>query len=149
MKQNLYRLWVVLMAISGGIALWFFSIAVLGIFKFAVLNTQGLAEVTHWQIRELSSSRFAIEAEYRFTVNEVVYFSKTKFEKPQFLNRFAAENYIATLGPRSLRMWYRDSYPQRSSLEREFPRKHCLQALLTLGVFAYFYFARGMVSKVL
>jgi hypothetical protein len=148
MNQNLYRLWVVLLATSGAIALWFSGLALVGVFRFSLLNDHTSAEITHWQVRELSSSRFAIEADYQFKVKEVTYHGKTKFDKPQFLNRFAAENYIATLGSRSWKTWYRESNPARSSLEREFPKKNCLHALLTIGVFAYFFFARGMVSRI-
>lgn len=148
MNQNLFRLWLVLLMISGAIALWFTASALHGIVKYSLLNAHTLAQVTHWQVRELGSSRFAIEAEYQFQVNETSYRGKTKFEKPQFLNRFAAENHIAALGPTSWKTWYRERNPSRSSLEREFPQKNCLQALLTLGVFAYFFFARSMVSRV-
>lgn len=148
MHQNLYRLWVALLAISGGIALWFLSVALMGVFKFSLLNSHGFAEVTRWQVRELSSSRFAIEADYEFKVKDAVYTGKTKFEKPQFLNRFVAENYIASIGSKPWKVWYRESNPMRSNLEREFPQKDCLQALVTLGVFAYFYFARSLLSRV-
>lgn len=147
MNQKIYRLWVVLLMISAVIALWFSGIALVGVFKFSLLNTQSTAEVLRWQVRELSSSRFAIEADYQFKIDEITYHGKTKFENPQFLNRFAAENYISSLSSKSWKMWYKDSNPTRSSLEREFPQKSCLQALLTVGVFAYFFFIRSMVLR--
>ncbi len=147
MSQKLYRLWVALLVISGGIALWFASVASIRVVKFSLYNAHSSAEVVKWQVHEVSASRFAVEAEYHFSVKGIAYGGKTKFEKPQFLNRFAAENYIANIGSKSWKMWYRESNPQYSSLEREFPRKHCLQAFLTLGVFVYFFFARTMVTK--
>jgi hypothetical protein len=148
MHQNLFRLWLVLLVTSGAIALWYSGVALVGVCKFSLLNTQTSAEVMRWQVREISSSRFAVEADYQFTVKDVTYHGKTKFENPQFLNRFAAENYIANIGAKPWKMWYRESNPTRSSLEREFPQKNCLQALLTVGVFAYFFFARSMLSRV-
>lgn len=149
MNLNLYRLWVVLLAISGAIALWFSALAVMGILKFSLLNAQATAEIMQWKVQEISSSRFAVEADYQFKVEDNVYHGKTKFDHPQFLNRFAAENYIANQDSKSWKTWYRDTNPARSDLEREFPQKSCLQALLTVGVFAYFFFARSMVSRVL
>jgi hypothetical protein len=147
MHRNLYRLWVVLVLISGGIALWFSGAAIMGIVKFSLLNAQTSAEIIRWQVCEVNSSRFAVEAHYLFTVGEKSYIGKTKFESPQFLNRYAAENYIATLGSKQWKTWYRQSSPACSSLERQFPQKKCLQSVLTLGVFIYFFFARSLVMR--
>ncbi|MBS0604762.1 MAG: hypothetical protein JSS60_06975 [Verrucomicrobia bacterium] len=149
MAQNLFRLWVVLLVISGGIALWFTGVAMAGSWKFIRLNAHTPASITNLQVRDLSSSRFAIEADYRFEVSGNTYTGKTIFENPQFMNRFAAENYVKLLGARRWDTWYREGNPDISSLEREFPQKPCLQALLTVGVFAYFYFARGMLVRLM
>jgi hypothetical protein len=148
MTQNLYKLWVVLLIVSVGIALWFSGTALLDLWKFARLNAQAPATVTKWEIRDLSSSRFAVEAEFLYEVNGTLYSGKTVFESHRFLNRFAAENHVKLLQVRSWQTWYRESNPSLSSLEREFPQKQCLQALLTIGVFTYFYFARNLFSRI-
>lgn len=147
MTQNLYRLWIVLLIVSGGIALWFIGTALVGIWKYTLLTAQAPTQIMNWNVREISSSRFAIEAEYQFKVNALSYRGKTLFESPHFLNQFAAENYLKTLPTKDWKTWYRAKDPMSSSLERIFPQKKCLQALLTLGVFLYFYFARGMLSR--
>jgi len=149
MTQNFYKLWLILLVISGAIALWFSGIATGGMWKFFYLNAQSPVKILNWQVQELSSSRFALEAEYQFEINHAVYEGKTIFERPQFLNRFAAENYMKINGSKSWVTWYRSGNPACNSLEKEFPRKQCLQALLTLGVFVYFFFARGMVLRLI
>ena len=146
MNQNIYRFWVALLVISGGIALWFMAIALLGVVKFALLNSTGTAQVLHWDVHEISSSQFAIEAKYQFRIKENAYIDKTKFESPRFLNRFAAESHIAHRSDKSWKVWYSSSNPRYSSLEKIFPQKQCFQALLTLGVFAYFFFVRKRLS---
>jgi len=147
MVRNLYRLWVVLLVVSGGVALWFTAFAVGGAWTFIRLNAKAQASVTTVQVCTLSASRFAIEASYRYEVGGVTYNGKTKFENPQFMNHFAAEHYAKLLSARRWETWYRQGDPAISSLERQFPQKRCLQALLTVGVFAYFYFARGMLRS--
>jgi len=147
MTGNLYKLWLVLLVISAGIALWFSEIALIGVWKFTRLNTQAQATVSKWEIRDLSSSRFAVQAEYSYEVEGVAYVGKTIFENKQFLNRFAAASCIKLFEAKHWQAWYRESNPVLSSLEREFPQKQCLHALLTIGVFAYFYFARSMFSR--
>ena len=72
---------------------------------------------------------------------------KTLFEHRQFLNQYAAENFGKFVETQRWQVWYKESRPQLSSLEKEFPQKDLLQALLTVGVFAYFYFARSTLAK--
>ncbi len=144
---QIYKLWLVLLVLSGGIALWFSGMALAGAWNFTRLNAQTPATVFKWDIQDLSSSRFAIIGEYQYEVNGAAFTGKTVFESPQFLNRFAAENYVRLIQNEPWQAWYTESKPVFSSLEREFPQKQCLQALLTLGVFVYFYFARSMLSK--
>ena len=65
--RNLYRLWLILLIISGMIALWFSGIADrenVGIFSSS--NAQTQAKILNWQVRELISSRFTLEADYQF-----------------------------------------------------------------------------------
>jgi hypothetical protein len=147
MTRNLYRIWLVLLVASGMIVLWFSGAAAVGMWKFFSLNGQIPAKILNWQVQELSSSRFALEADYRFDVDGNTYIGKTIFEKPQFLNRFAAENYMRINGSKSWETWYRTNNPEHNSLEKEFPQKKCLHALLTLGVFIYFFFTRSMVLR--
>lgn len=147
MSWNLYRLWLILLVISGAIALWFSGVAASGMWKFFRLDKQMPAKILNWQVCELTSSRFALEADYQFELDGVLYSGKTIFSKPQFLNRFTAENYMKINGSKSWKAWYRTSSPAYNSLEKEFPQKQCLNALLTLGVFIYFFFARNMVLR--
>ncbi len=147
MMQKLYRLWVILMIVSGGVALGFFGVALAKVWKFISLSEQVPAEIVQFQVKELSSSRFAIQAEYVYSVQSHPYRGKTVFENPLFLNRFAAENYPLFLANKPTTAWYMKRNPALSSLENLFPYKSCLQALMTIGVFLYFYFARGLLSK--
>ena len=147
--QKLYRLWVVLMIVSGGVALGFLGVALASVWKFVSLNENAPAKILHIQVKELSASRFAIEAEYSYQVESIVYTGKTVFENPLFLNRFAAENYRPFLANKLEKVWYMKRNPALSCMEKPFPRKLCLQALMTIGVFLYFYFARGLLLKFL
>lgn len=147
LSRNFYRIWFVLLIISAAVFLWFSGIAIGGAWKFFRLNSKASAKILNWNVREISSSRFALEAEYQFEFDGSTYFGKTVFENPQFLNQFAAENYMQINGSKSWEAWFQSNHPNFSSLERDFPQKKCLQALLTLGVFLYFLFARSMVLR--
>lgn len=147
LSRNFYRLWVVLLVVSGAIALWFVMMAGSSAWKYVRLTAKAPINAVKWQVKEMTSSRYAMEGDYQFEVDGKKYFGKTILEKPQFLNRFAAENYLAIQGSKSWETWYQKSDPKCNSLERNFPKKKCLQALLTLGVFLYFFFAKTLVMK--
>jgi hypothetical protein len=144
MAQKLFKLWVVLLIVSGGIASWFSIITFKELWDYMQLNAQAPATILKWEARDLGASRFGIAAEYIYEVDGISYRGSTVFKKQCFLNRFTAENHLKLLKNRRLRVWHRKGNPSFSSLEREFPQKDCLQALLTVGVFAYFYFARSL-----
>jgi len=115
--------------------------------EFFSLNAQAPAKITHWEVRDLPSARFTVSAEYHYEVGGKALTGSTLFQNRYFLNRFAAENHGKLIEAKRWRVWYREGNPSVSSLEREFPQKDLLQALLTVGVFAYFYFARGLLNK--
>ena len=84
MTQNFYKLWMLMLIVTGGIALWFSGGAAKGIWKFVHLDAKAPATVSKLEILDLSSSRFAIGAEYRFEVKGVNYSGKTIFDSPNF-----------------------------------------------------------------
>lgn len=147
MTRNLHRIWVTLLIVSGGIAMWFSGEAVAKLWKYSRLDSRAPASVLNWEVRDLPSARFAVAAAYSFEIKGFSYEGETVFEYPQFLNRYAAENCLKLLEAQRWQAWYRGDSPSLSSLEKEFPQKQCLQALLTVGVFAYFFFSRSMLSR--
>lgn len=141
------KLWIALLVLSSGVALWFVSVAGIGIWKYISLSKQAPATLTQVEVCELSSSRFAVVAQFYYTVGQETCHGKTIFERPQFMNHFAAEHYAKLLSGKVWKAWYQPSHPCIASLERHFPQKACLHALLTLGVFIYFYFAKGLLAR--
>jgi hypothetical protein len=147
MLQKLYRLWMVLMIISGGVALAFLGVALASIWKFINFSEETSPQTLAFHVQEVSCSRFALVGEYTYEVAGRPYKGKTVFENPVFLNRFAAESYPLVAFYHGRKVAYMKRNPSLSSLENPFPYKHCLQALVTIGVFLYFYFARGLLIK--
>jgi hypothetical protein len=143
----MYKLWIVLICITGAIALWFLSHALYDLNHYWKLGPTIPVEITQWKIQEISSSRFGIEALYSYEVNGKRYEGKTFFNKPIYLNPYAAEADLKKWQAHSWQAWYQKSHPEISSLQRNFPAKTMIHALLTLGVFVYFYLVREMSSK--
>lgn len=147
MIKYLRPLWLVLVCLSGGIALCFSFVAIKETWNFFRLNKATTTLAIQWEVKELSSSRYALQARYEFKVDEFPCKGKTLLKSPRFLNRFSAESQKKEYASKPWRVWYHKSSPSVSSLEKRFPQKKCLHALLTIGVFAYFYYARGVLSQ--
>lgn len=143
----MYKLWLVLLVIAGGIALWFSGIALYNGFGYWKLGPTAPAEITAWQVKEISASKFGMEATYVYEVEGKQYSGKTLFKTPIYLNPYSAEDDIVEWKELSWRVWYKKSNPAISSLQKYFPTKEILQAILTIGVFVYFYFMRQWVLR--
>jgi len=141
------KFWMALVVISSGITIWFASIAAVGLWKYSRLDSMAIAKVLEWRVNQKSSSQFAIEAKYLFTVDATSYENKIIFTKPYFLNKPSAEYAINELKDKPWTAWYNKKNPNVSSLQKNFPFQACIQAFLTLCVSLYFVFLRGFFSR--
>ncbi len=145
-KVQIYHLWMVLIVIAAAIALWFSSIAAYKMVNYFRYNQTSQAQITKWGIKELSPSHYAIEAFFEFQTDGQRYHGKTSFESPVYLNPFTAEYDIKKKDSEPRTVWYRASNPSFSTLEKRFPMKPFIHALVPLGVVLYFYFIRRAIS---
>lgn len=88
----------------------------------------------------MSASQFAIEADYAFEYEKKTYTATTRFAKPYHFNRLAAEKEMKILQKISAIVHFDPNNPAFSSLQRKFPLKKGLHAMLTIGVAIYFLF---------
>ncbi len=146
MGKYLHFLWVALVCISLGIALWFSGIAIKKSWQCLRLDSSTPATTVTWKVKKFSASKYALVGEYEYTVKDTVYKGSTVLKSPRFLNPFSAEHERKTYVLKSWKVWYSKSKPSIASLEKRFPQKQVMHALLTLGVFAYFCCARRIVA---
>jgi hypothetical protein len=131
-----------LIGVSGVAAAAFLAVAVHGLWGYFRLEEKLPASVYHWKVIEKSSSQFAIRASYTFEREGKTYRGKTIFSKPYHLNRISAEKQIKNFIPHPWQAWHQPGRPAISSLEKVFPVKKCLYALMALGVSLYFLYVR-------
>lgn len=131
-----------LIIISGAISLWFVGDALRGAFLYSQLEAQAPALLTQIQVRKEGGAKYLMEADYLYRVQGVEYSGKTLFCEPVYLNQISAEQDLGKWRALEWQAWYVPSHPEKSSLQRFFPLKTCVYALLTLGVFTYFFLLR-------
>ena len=149
MLHKLYRLWVILLILSGGVAVWFSGVAIGSLLIFFQYSQTQSAHITSFAVTPQPFSRFAITAAYHYTVGGVEYTQEDVLSSCQFLSHFAAEHYIPFLYQKKWVAFYKKGHPQASCLENPFPSKDCVHALITIAVFVYFYFAKNLLSRYL
>lgn len=139
MSSNLVnKLWWVLVFISGGIALWFAIEALIGMWNYHKLDRQTPAQIEIFTVVEKSSSKYLVNAKYIYQVDNLYLRGETLFVEPVYLNRISAEEDLKKWKEFKWEVWYNSNRPIESSLQKVFPFRTCLYALLTLGVFIYF-----------
>ena len=105
---------------------------------YSRLKAQTPAQITAWRVVPKGSSAFAIEATYTFEIEGKTFQGKTFFAKPYHLNLSSAERQIKLFSERNWSVWYSPKNPKVSALERVFPMKKIVYAIVVLGVCGYF-----------
>lgn len=139
--------WVILLSVGGVISCWFTAIALAKMCTYVRLDTKGAVQVDKWDIKMLPSSRYVLHATYSYVVDGQKFTGDTLLSSLSYPNRYAAEIDLKARKAQVVYVWYQKKNPGFSSLQRSFPKKELLNAILTLGVFCYFYLARGQVLQ--
>jgi hypothetical protein len=147
MVKRLLRLWVILLAITGLITCWFTVLAIGKAWIFFLLDSQVQARVHKWEIKAISSSHYALHATYGYSINGQEFTGQTLFSSPRYPNNYAAASGLKIKQEEDIQAWYQKRNPAFSSLQKKFPKKELTNAILTFGVFVYFYFARGLLTS--
>lgn len=140
--------WKILLVTAASISLWFLGQVVKDSWKFWRLSSLASAEVVNWQVKQLSSSRYVLEATYRYVIEGVEFTGKTLLRSRPHLNQYAAEKEIKNMPAQRVAVWYQKSHPSLSSLEKKFPKKELVNAVMTAAVFIYFYCSRGLLLRI-
>jgi hypothetical protein len=141
------RLWAFLFALAGALALWFSGMALYEVWGYCRLAARAPGTVEHWEVVERSSSSFAIRASYLFRVCGQERRGETLFREPYYLNPMSAACAVEQLQSRPWEVWFCPKDPSLSSLQRFFPWKKVIHALIVTGVACYFFFLKDYAVR--
>jgi len=141
------KFWLVLVIIVSCISLWLFGRASYDLCRYAMLNRTAIAHVEGFSIEQTGSSRFVIKAEYSYEASGAKLKGETLFLNPYYLNRPTAERALKNWEKKQWQVFYSSWRPSFSSMQRMFPFKSCIHAVLALGVLVYFFFLRRYLLR--
>ena len=115
------------------------SVAMRDYYLYLRLSVKVEASIDQWKVIKKSSSSYPIQGKYHFEFQGKTYHGASNLKPPYPLNRPSAQKMIVELEP-SRKLWIDPHNPMISSLERGFPIKKVVYALIALGVSLYFWF---------
>lgn len=137
---------VLLLVISGASFLWFGGKAIFELRDYYCLQKHTSATILQWKVEEKGGKSF-IATRYSFELGERKYEGETRFKEPIFLNTLSAESEMKKWQSYTWAAWYDPDRPDHSSLQKLFPYKSSVYALIVLGVLGYFFLLNGRLSR--
>lgn len=126
-----------LMALFFLIALYYAGKAYTGLSAFMLAKKETVADRVDWKVAEGSWGRYYLEGLYRFKAGSKEFSGETILKEPVFLNRRSAEEWIGKLQKSPHAVFYEESYPERSTLEKTIPMKEIFSSTLLLIAMGY------------
>lgn len=131
----------------GLVAAWFVGVAGVALYCYGQLDQYGPCQIKKWQLIEYSPSKVALEAFYTFSAKGKEWQGQMIFSKPYYLNLPSAQVALKEKEKRVWGVWYNHKNPSVSSLEKNFPYKHCFNALIVLGLAGYFWILKDKLIR--
>ena len=121
---------------------WLISIFFLGKTFFEAKNFHKFdkkieAKVIRWEIDKGKKGKFKISAIYEYDIEGKKINGKTIFNK-NFNNYPSAFSELNHLAKKKWKVWYSSKDDNISSLEKNFPTKHCVYSIISIAVLLYF-----------
>jgi len=101
----------------------------------------------NWNVIQHAEDDFTLEAKYKFPIHEKTYEGTTAWPKEHYLNQWAAEERTKHTPSGKWKVWYDQSNPNHSSLEKQFPYKESISAAILWALFLYFLWLGYYVTK--
>jgi hypothetical protein len=129
---------ILLLVIAAGLTLWRGSEAIIHLWKYWRLNTEVLAKIENCQVKEISSSKFALVVRYTYRFQNRERKGEGQVPPPFFPNQFAALDAMKTMPVGERSIWLDSSNPSYTALEKSVPWRSILYTLSSLAILFYF-----------
>lgn len=133
------NIWKCIIGVAFLVTCWTAGVLVFQLYQYFDLNGVAKARIETWDIVAIRPDCFAIKASYTFDGGRGTYI----FNKPYFPNAHAAKKNLENWEKFEWAVWYKTSQPQKSALQKLFPFKALIHAVLSMGVCLYFTYLFG------
>lgn len=141
------RAWQIFIICMSLVTAYWTAAAVHQVNAYVHLTGQMQPDQITWTYQEVSSDLYAPLATFTFTTEGKQIQGSTLLSRPRFRSASAAESVLQELKKQMWPVWYAPGRPEQATIERRFPLKDCLSALILLGLFVYFVLVRLYVRR--
>ena len=149
MKKIIFTniIWYFFISLSCFIALWFSSKTFIDIVRYQRLEKIAPIIVTRWEIEEKKEGIFFVGASYKYKVENEDFEGKATFSR-KFFNYHAAFDYLNKLAQKKdLVAWYSKKNVRKATLEKHFPVKNLVYAVVSTAIFIYFIILKNIIKR--
>jgi hypothetical protein len=139
--------WKILLIALTLVVVWFATIAFYQLYQYLRLSYYTKPSQIEWSVKEITDELFHAEAHYEYSVNGKNYSGTTDFDNVAFRNGFAVEKALPEYKKKNWLVWYDSSNIEYSTLQKKFPIKECLSAILLVALLIYFYGLAYYIDK--
>lgn len=132
-------LWLIFLAGISLVTLWFCGVAFYRVYQYSRLN--GVTDATNitWSILKLDEDNYFPYAHYSYLIREKEYVGEEALKEKEYKNEWAVKESLPEITSKQWQVWYDPYSPAFSSLQRHFPLKEVVSAILLLGIVLYFF----------
>ena len=131
-------IWIALMLVVLGSALWFSVRTVHGIVDYVRLSNQVSVQIENWHVKEVKSGQFALLAQFTYAFKGKEY-QAVRSVGSLYPNRWAAEQGKERWAKKQLTVWLDPRNPQKTvSFNKKFPYKATISLGILIGLLLYF-----------
>jgi hypothetical protein len=138
--------WLAFLSVLILITFWFCGKAGFELYDYLSLSRSSNIQHIDWKVQEVKSNHFVICATYDFTVDGIEYNSNTVLSSI-YPNYWAAHSIMQDLMNETRIVWYNPHNVSYSALEKSFPMKASVSAIILISLLVYFIFLGMYVGK--
>jgi hypothetical protein len=130
-------IWVAFLLIVMGFGVWFVVKAGYELIHYYQLSLQIPVAVQKWEVEELDANKYAISLSYSYEYDGKNYRNRGKIGSA-YPNPWAANRALEKFEQEKWYAWVNPQAPQKAVLEKRFPYKAAVSAVVLLGLVIYF-----------
>jgi hypothetical protein len=129
--------WHFVLLVVTVVMLWLVGKSLFSFWDYLTLSQAIPVKTISWEVIEKNPSKFFLQGSYVFVVEGHEIAGKDLLGEV-YLNQYAVEDGLVEVKKEAWTVWYNPNNPSRNALDRIFPSKSLLYALVGLAVFFYF-----------
>ncbi len=141
------KVWLSFLCLYASIAMWFMGAAVYSSYHYWKMSASRPPSQANWSVAELSSEVFVPQVAYTFEVAKTSFAGRTMLTNHRYIHPKGAEQALTEFSAKKWAVWYNPADPQESTLQKMFPFKECISALILFGLLLYFIWLGFFVTR--